>query len=315
MTGAGGTMSASAFGPARSIALAITMILIAGCASETPKPDDRSADEVLGLNDRAARLAFQQGQYRQATRLFREVLADAYKRDDLDAIVDAQYNAAASHVKIREYDPALELLISAKGELSRRGRALPDDIGLLESTVLYRQGDRDRAATVAQRIAATSTGQAGKRAQFLLGLIAADRGNTADLRAALAHLGGSSDTRLQADRAELAAYLHLLEGRYDRASAAFLEVAARRTADSDYRGTMRSLAAAGESDERAGRIGDAAGHFLRAGRSAAAQEENGKASTLLQRALELGKRVDANALVNEAQALLEQVAAASPATQ
>jgi tetratricopeptide (TPR) repeat protein len=164
---------------------------------------------------------------------------------------------------------------------------------LLEATILYRQGNYDGAWALTERIVTTpskTSGQATNRAHFLRGLIAAERGETRQLRTEIAALGEPTDPRLQADHLELSGHLALAEGRWETAVSAFTEAAKLRSDTGDYRGTVRALAMAGDVSERAGRPSEAANQFLRAGRSAAIQGDNGEARELLTRANRLAEQ-------------------------
>ena len=90
------------------------------------------------------------------------------------------------------------------------------------------------------------------RAWFLKGRIAADDADAAGVRRALAALGRSPNPELQADRLELTGRLELLEGRPERALAAFRDSADLRRDAEDYLGMARVLALAGAAAERAG---------------------------------------------------------------
>lgn len=282
--------------PARVLyLLLITFVVVAtsSCASREVPVEETPVSGALERTNQAARTAFEQYNFKQAESLYREALEIAYTRDDLEAIIDAQYNVAVCLVRLERYDHALGMVHQAKLELSRGHLAVPEYLFLLEATILYRQGDYDGAWVLTEQIVTTSSqtpGQATNRAHFLRGLIAAKRGETGQLRAEIEALGEPTDPRLQADHLELTGHLALAEGHFETAVNAFSKAAKLRSDTGDYRGTVRALAMAGDVSERAGRPSDAANHFLRAGRSAAIQGANGKASELLVRATRLAEQ-------------------------
>ena len=281
--------------PLRVLCLFVTLAVIAtsSCASREVPVEETMKSGALERTNQAARTAFEQYNYEQAESLYREALAIAYTRDDLAAIIDAQYNVAVCLVRLESYSEALEMVHRASTELSRAHLAAPDYLSLLEATILYRQGNYDGAWALTERIVASppqASGQAINRAHFLRGLIAVERSDTRQLRTEIAALGDPTDPRLQADHQELSGHLALAEGRWETAVSAFSKAAKLRSETGDYRGTVRALAMAGDVSERAGRSAEAANHFLRAGRSAAIQGANGEASELLTRATRLAEQ-------------------------
>ena len=279
----------------RALCALLTLIVIAttSCASRETPVEETIVSGALERTNQAAHTAFEQYNYEQAEALYREALAIAYTRDDLAAIVDAQYNIAVCLVRLEEYDEALGVVHQARMELSRAHLTMPDYLSLLQATILYRQGNYNEAWTLTERIVAAPpqmSGQSINRTHFLRGLIAAKRGENEQLRGEIAALGEPNDPRLQADYQELSGHLALAEERWETAIKAFGEAAKLRSDTGDYRGTVRALTMAGTVSERAGRPSEAANHFLRAGRSAAIQGANGEASELLTRASRLAEQ-------------------------
>lgn len=282
-------------------------------ADQRPETDDR-----LESTSRIAHVAFQRGRYAQAASLYRRVADLAYERDDVNAAVDAQYNAAVSLVRLGRVGEADRLLQRAKAELGRAGQAEPLELRLLEATILYRQQRYKQAWSLAEGIVSTAPdSEAARRAQFLRGLIAADQGDQVRLRAAITDLGdpgAATDARLKADGLELAGHLALLEQRYDASVADFEQAARRRSAGSDYRGTVRALAKAGQASEAAGRVLQAAVYYLRAGRSALQQDARARASELLTRSRALAEQAKDAETVREAQLYLDLLDESRPET-
>lgn len=301
-----------AFLPVFALLAAVT--LVGGCTSGKPVQETPPSDDRLERTSRVAHIAFQQGQYASAATLYRQAVDLAYERDDVNAAVNAQYNAAVCLVRLDRVDEAEELLGRTKAELVRAEMVEPEEIRLLEATILYRQRRYREAWVLTEAIIdAGPDSQAARRSQFLRGLIAADQEDAAGLRAAMAELDASSDDRLTADRIELSGHLARIEGRYDASLAAFDKAAHLRSESSDYRGTVRALESAGEAAESAGRLSQASVHYLRAGRSALHQGARERAHDLLVRARTLAEAAGDSDTANEAQYYLTQMEEAEPA--
>ena len=286
---------------------------LAGCAPGQPVEELPQSGDRLERTNRVALVAFQHGRYAQAAALYRQVVDLAYERDDVSAAVDAQYNVAVCLVRLDQIDEADRLLQRTKAELVRADQAEPVELRLLGATILYRQQRYQEAWALSEEIISMHPGsQAAHRAQFLRGLIAADQSDAARLQAAIAELGTSSDERLEADRLELAGHLALLEERYDASIADFSEAARLRSAASDYRGTVRALAKAGDASEAAGLLSQASVHYLRAGRSALHQGARERARQLLTRARTLADQAGDAETVREAQLYLTLLEESEP---
>ena len=295
------------------LVLALLIAALVGCGSNKPAEEIPAADERMERTNRVAQIAFQSGRYAQAATLYRKVAELAYERDDVLGAVDAQYNAAVCLVRLDRVAEADALLQRTKAELERADQAEPVELRLLEATVLYRQRRYQEAwALTEQIISSHPDSQAAHRAQFLRGLIAADQDDQARLRMVMADIGVSDDDRLKADQLELAGHLALLEGRYDASVADFAQSARLRSAGSDYRGTVRALAKAGEAAEAAGRPSQASVHYLRAGRSALHQGARERAYDLLIRARTLADQAGDADTAHEAQIYLTLLEESGP---
>ena len=310
-------MSGRTVGCCRKLPVWMMLLMLAagsiGCAPGKPADEIPAADDRLERTNRVAHIAFQYGRYAQAASLYRKVAELAYERDDVNRAVDAQYNAAVCLVRLDRVDDADALLQRTKAEIHRAGQAEPVELRLLEATILYRQRRYQEAwALTGQIISTVPDSPAARRSQFLRGLIAADQDDQARLRAVIAELGASSDDRLQADQLELTGHLALLEGRYDASIADFAESARLRSSGSDYRGTVRALARAGEASEAAGRLSQASVHYLRAGRSALHQGARERAHDLLIRARTLANQAGDTETVREAQIYLTLLEESEP---
>jgi tetratricopeptide (TPR) repeat protein len=289
------------------------LILLAGCAA-APQPEPTApVDQELMSGWRLARYAFEEGQYDQAAQMYARVLERAYARDDLGAIGDVGYELAV--VRLRQLDPAAAAAQArrTRDELRRRGDEPFAELYLVEAVALYELGEEHVAGTRAEEAIALASGPGepvAMRAWFLKGRIAADDTDAAEVRRALAALGGSPNPELQADRLELTGRLELLEGRPERALSAFRDSADLRRDAEDYLGMARVLALGGAAAERAGLFADAADLFFRAGRSAEVERDFANARRWLGAAARLAETTGQDAILAEANERLEGLAEA-----
>jgi tetratricopeptide (TPR) repeat protein len=250
-------------------------------------------DEGLDHASRAAGMVFGQGEYARAADLYRQALARAYARDDREAIVDTQYNLAVVLLRLGALEEAGTVVDDARAELSRASQAVPAHLLLLHATILYRTGQTAAAWEMNEQLlarAAETEPAVIARAQFLRGLLAAGRGDTARLREALTALETADHLELRADHAELRGHLAMAEHNWQAAGQAFDAAASRRRESLDYISMGRALALAGDASERGGHQRAAAVFYLRAGRSAS----------------QLGRRQEAMHWLMQAQSLARQ---------
>lgn len=289
----------------------ISLILLAGCATAAPAPPPAPVDEDLSAGWRLARFAFDERQYDQAAELYARVLERAYARDDLGAIGDVGYELAV--VRLRQLDPAAaaEQARATRDELRRRGEDPFAELYLVEAVALYELGKPAGAEAMADQAIALATPPGdlvARRAWFLNGRIAADRGDRAGVVRALDALGRSPNAELQADRLELIGRLNLLDDQPDRALSALRQSADLRRDAADYLGMARVLALAGAAAEAAGQNAEAADLYFRAGRSAEVEGRTADARTWLGAAARLAATTGQDAIVTEANERLSRLA-------
>lgn len=273
--------------------LSIAFFGIYGCGSQQKGLQGPPVDGNLERTNRAARAAFEDGRIQQAADLYSQALERALLRDDLTAAIDARFNLAVCLTLLNSDSEALELVLQAREELSRAGKPVPSDILLLEATIVYRQGELEKAWHMTETILQTAEAKSSaveRKVHFLRGLIAGDRSDPAGLKQEIDALGQPNSPQLQADQQELIGNLSLLERNWDAAVLAFDEAAALRRQTLDYRGMVKALAKAGEACERGRRAVPAARRFLRAGQSAALQGDAHQARVWLQRAAMLAEQ-------------------------
>jgi hypothetical protein len=262
-------------------------LLLADCGGSAPDTGAPPTDEKLQRQTHAGQLAFELERNEEAAAQYRTALSRAQARDDPDAIGDTGYNLAVAELRANAPDKALADARATRIELERRGSKPFPALLLAEATSLYRTGaaaEADRAAQLVQR---GEDADAVARATFLRGLIADDRGDEAGLATAADALTKAKTPPFEADSAELFARLALLRSDPSQARQQAARAAELRQTTLDYRGLARALAIEGAAAERTGDKIVAADLFLRAGRSAAAQDDKKSASEWLGRAASL----------------------------
>ena len=272
--------------------MCVVIILIGGvgCSSSPTEQSRAEVDEEFERMNRVARTAFDHGRFRQAADLYNQALERAYVLDDVNAIVDSQYNLAVCLVRLHDYDQALEQVSQSRAELTRAGRSIPVDILLLEATVVYHMGKLDDAWQLTDTIILDPSRLSDaiqSKTHFLRGLIAAEWDDINQLRQEIVSLGTPSAMGLRADREELVGRLAMAQSNWNEAIEAFDKTAEFRRDDFDYSEMVNALALAAWACEQAGKLSDASKRYLRAGRSAARQGESREALNWLSRAEKL----------------------------
>jgi hypothetical protein len=287
------------------LGLLAMLFLLAACSSDAPAPAV-PPDPSMQQHERAGQLAYSLDRPGDAVTQYRQALTRAEARDDLPAIGDLSFNLAAAELRANQPDAALATARRARAELARRGSPGMPALDLIEATALYRIGQ----PAAADRLAAQLQGgdaETDAAASFLRGLIADDRSDLAGLQAASEALNragtanagtrtagtGTADkapavkSTQQADAAELRARLARRQGNFAEARSAALQSADLRRDLLDYRGLARALSVAADAARQGGDLPAAADLYLRAGRSAAAQDDRTQARAWLDQAIGL----------------------------
>ena len=290
----------------RAALLVAALLLVACGGARQPAP---AGDEVLAGLAAAARGALDNDEPTSAAGLYARALARAHERDEAPLIDDMAFGQAVA--LLASGDPASARRVAGEeGEaLARRGRTPSPRLLLAEATALHRLGHaaeaRDRAAEVARRGAEDA--EAALRAQFLLGLLAATRGDAAALEVHRATLTGARQPAFRADAAELDAHLALLRAEPALAAARAGEAADLRRQAIDYRGLSRALALEGTARARVGEAARAADLLFRAGQGAVARGEAQDARAWLAEAARLAQAAGRPALLAEVRAALARL--------
>lgn len=283
------------------VAAALTLFALAACGGRSADTDSGPARDIrLDQASSAGTQAMAMDLPGVAVRQYTVALARARERDDSAAIADAAYNLALAQMLAGDPQAAVATARTAQAELERRHATVPAELALARAAAAYRAGDRaDAAAAAQQALGAQATDpDTVPRAWFIRGLVAADNGDRALLAQAIAALGPAKATSkgpaksadLEADREELEGRAAMLDGQAASALASFEQAAANRQQAIDYRGMTRSLALAGDASVMLDRKADAAGFFLRAGRSALLRGDDGVAMPLLKKAEDLARQ-------------------------
>jgi len=284
-------------------------LLLTACGS-TPPPAPPPPDLTLSAAARAGRVALELQRPDVAARQYAAALRQARQRDDAAAIGDTGIGLAAAELAAGAPARALQTARAVGDELARRGAPAPAALILTEALALHRLGDlasaEAAAAGVTQR--AGEDADAGRRAWFLRGLIAAARRDPTALAAARAALGEPEVRAFRADARELAALAALDEGDTTSARRLAAEAAALRRDGLDYRGLGRALALEAGAAGRAGDAGSAADLYLRAGRGAAARGEPTEARRWLGRAQTLARQTGQPAIGSAARIAMQELA-------
>jgi tetratricopeptide (TPR) repeat protein len=283
----------------------IFLVAGVGCSSAPTEQSRSEVDEEFERTNRAARMAFDNGRLQQAVDLYTQALQRAYVLDDVNAIVDSQYNLAVCLAGLHAYVEALERVDQSKAELVRTNQSIPADILLLEATILYRMGKIDDAWQLTDKILlepSRLSEAVQSKTHFLRGLIAGERNDIHQLRQEIASLGEPSTVGLRADREELMGRLAMAESNWNEAVEAFDRTADFRRDDFDYSEMANALALAAWACEQAERPSEASKRYLRAGRSVARQGENRDALNWLNRAEKLAGEAGDESTAKQARA-------------
>jgi hypothetical protein len=288
-----------------ALPFAITLLFLAGCGGYGDPPPGPPQDQTLIRHERAGQLAYSLEHPAEAVAQYQSALRQAEARDDLAAIGDLSFNLVVAELRANQPAAALITAQRARAELLRRGGTPFPALDLAEATALYRTGAKAQADALAAAIQDNAEQGTAFSASFLRGLIADDANNSDGLAAALGRLNAPGGQAQQADRAELAARVARRDGDMAQARSGALQAADLRRLSLDYRGMARALALAADAARLAGDRPAAADLFLRAGRSAAAQNDPDTAKPWLQQAIDLSQD---SAVADAAQAALDSLA-------
>lgn len=287
-------------------AIVFTAGALTGCggsAKEGGPPPDTQLDQANNAGTQALSMDLPA----VAVRQYKLALKRAYERDDAAAIGDIGCNLALAQTRAGDPKAALATVHETRRELDRRHTKVPAELILVQAAAAYRNGDVAGADGAAQEVLARAPTDPDtvRRAWYIRGIVAAERGDGAALARAIAALPAApapaaKPSALDGDRPELVGRAALLDGRTSDAQAAFEQAADDRRQILDYRGMARALALAGDAALKANRTGDAASFYLRAGRSTLLQGDKTAAQPMLRHAEDLARQSGQTGMADEA---------------
>jgi hypothetical protein len=272
----------------RLLGLAAFVLALGGGCSDQSKPAV-SVDPVLERHATAGQSALALERGEQAVDEFRQGLALARVRDDAAAIGDLGFNLAVAQLQSGQPAAALATVQETQAELIRRGTAPIIALSLVQAIALYRIGRSTAADAAAARVEASAEAETSARASFLRGLIADGRGDAVGLERALSAIPVTLGPEHRADALELSARLALRRGDIARARAEAERAIDLRRNVLDYHSLARCLALAARAAELADDRPSATDLYLRAGRTAAAQNDGDSAKLWLRQAIALSR--------------------------
>ena len=292
------------------ILLAIFLLILSGCRAASPVNDQSIEDKAIETANRAARKAFEKGQYQQAAKFYQTALKNAYIRGDGDAIENARYNLSICLMELQRYPEALEQVVQSQKEMKLMGTDISLDHMLLEATILYRSNRLDDAWQVTSALLLHQQMESSvvrMKTYFLRGLIASDRGNVQMLKKTIASMGDPSSEFLKADYLELRGRLAMALNKWQEAAAYLAASVKLRRKHLNYRRMRIALALSAQANAKSHRYTTAILHYFQAGRSAALAGEIENAREWLTRSLELSRQRGLENISAEAQYYLSQL--------
>ena len=297
--------------PTRSISAAL-VCLCASCASPGPGSSVARDDAVVVQASTTARLAYKQGDFGQAQKLYRRALTRARAINHASLAADAAYNLAMSEIGLGNYDAADQLLRQAYYD-AERASSNTADIQLLRAKVAFLRMRLPEALTLIDEVTGSKAAQPlHLQAMILRGQILCDTGDTDAAKSellAIEKLAASSRTVLtpsiSADLTKLEGTIALLEGNMDIAARSFDTEAEQLRIAHRYRDMGYALARAAEAYLAAGRPALAADRFFLAARSLDGLGDTNAAESFLASSLSAAEKAgDQNA---RARMLLEEI--------
>ena len=299
--------------PIRGISAAL-VCFCASCASPGPESSEERGDAVVVRASSAARVAYEQGNFGLAQKLYHRALTRARAINDARLVADAAYNLAMSEIGLGHYDAADQLLRQAYYDADRASSDTAD-IQLLRAKVAYLRMQLPKALTLIDEVAGSEAAPSlHLQAMILRGQIFCDTGDpdaAKSERRAVEKLIASSNTVLtpsiSADLAKLEGTIAQLEGKMGIAARSFDAEAELLRIAHRYRDMSYALARAAEAYLAAGRPALAADRFFLAARSLDGRADTDAAKSFLASSLSASEKAgDKNARAR-AQMLLEEI--------
>jgi tetratricopeptide (TPR) repeat protein len=299
----------------RAAGAAAVLLALGGCAFGG-KPSGPVRDPEIVRIGGLARVLFDKGAYPEAVALFERNLTRARLMDDSGEIGIAAYNLGAALLAAGRLEESSLRLREARTELLRAGQPVTDT-WILDARVAREQGQAEEAMNrLDQALASVSeTTPRGQRVlvRTLRAELAAELERYDLARVELAEArkaaGRSRNAALHAGIARAEGQLCVAEKRPLEAAQAFDRESECLKSARRYTDLSTALVRAAQACEDAGRPGEAADRYYRAGRSLLAQDNPSGAMKMLEQAAALARSAGdapaearANALMDEARA-------------
>jgi len=254
---------------------------------------DRIQQEQLG------REAYQQGKYVKAAAFYRNALNLSQIGDDSERIASNAYHLALCEMAMGRDDDALQRLKDAAYELKHIGKD-DSDVLLLSARLYRKQGFRDRAAGLAQKVAKRKSSQTTPvilmQAHLFLADMACESNREKDaereLREAQKRVGEDTPQILKARLYEVQARLALLQQDYLKAGKMADAMVRALKAAERYPDIAPGLSFAGEAYEKAGEWNRAADRYYRSARSFSASGNPDGCGQMIQRTSAFQDKID-----------------------
>lgn len=287
------------------------VLLMTACSSSGPV---RPVDSELYRTAKSARMAFSQGEFRQAFRLYQRSLNRARVMDNAIEIGNNAYNLAACSIELGEYDQARALLVESRSAFQRIGE-IPEGVLILEVKTALAEGITEEAEAL---LASVDAGVGKKispenniqfqllRVDLALKLDANEKAKR-ELNGLRDELRESEDDGLNAEADRLEAKLLVREGKFMAAGVLYDRRADLLRQIAHYRPMAIALGSAGESywDGRA--YCKSLDRFFRAARSLFAQDDPLEALNMLNFAMEVARDCDQESLRQNLRELFEEI--------
>ncbi|UMM07644.1 hypothetical protein MKW11_10495 [Gluconobacter frateurii] len=233
----------------------VLCLLMAGCSSVSKGPDPDQAYENAMETGRSA---FDLGHPDQSESQYRTAMDRALIRDDAPQIHDAGFNLATALLEENKPADALTALDRTERALKLRQYSQTSDLELVRSAALYRQHDLTGSEAFALTALQSPDVQVRNRAAYLVGLGAADQGDTTQLARMETVLAPSKEPAAMMDHQDLAARLTLLNHAPALAFGQAMSLTQKRRDAQDYEGMRRALLVAAQAAEAQGDMSTAA---------------------------------------------------------
>jgi len=269
---------------AAPLACAALLVALGGCCGGGKSGPP--ADTALNTAVSSGRQSLIYGRPTQSAEQYGRAFTLALARDDAAAIGDVGFDLAVARLAAGDPRGALQSVQRTRAALALRDTPGFAELDLVQAVALHqlgRDGEADSFAARAEQTAGDP--QTRAKAATVRGLVAYHRGDAGAVRQALARIDATEagirpkpktpNPDWQADRAELAARLALLEGRPEEAVELALQSADIRRLQLQYRGMDSMLEFAAYAAERAGRPDQAADLRAQANESLHAQQATG----------------------------------------